>query len=58
MHRVNGRRSIIGYIVYIGGNSNGIHMVNGRIGVIVDITREMYAFTVCIFHSKSVAFCQ
>lgn len=29
--------------------SNGMHRVNGRIGVIVDITRERYVFILCAF---------
>jgi hypothetical protein len=29
--------------------SNGMHRVNGRIGVIVDFIREMNAFTLCAF---------
>jgi len=37
MHRLNGRRSMIVYIVYIGDKSKGMHRVNGRRNIIVYI---------------------
>ena len=33
-----------------------MHRVNGRIGVIVDIRREMYAFILCAFSIASLLY--